>query len=74
MYSIFSRGAKYSIVPYRMYFTMWNVMMNFYMTHFEKYNTGVMFLPWGYDFSMWGTILTFFLAGVSYNSVTKIPY
>ncbi|CAH1114558.1 unnamed protein product [Psylliodes chrysocephalus] len=64
MYSIFSRGAKYSIVPYRMYFTMWNVMMNFYMTHFEKYNTGVMFLPWGYDFSMWGTILTFFLAGI----------
>lgn len=23
-------------------------------SHFEKYNTGVMFLPWGYDFTMWG--------------------
>ncbi|KAI8432898.1 hypothetical protein MSG28_013819 [Choristoneura fumiferana] len=23
--------------------------------HWEKYNTGVLFLPWGYDFSMWGT-------------------
>lgn len=30
-----------------------NVCLNFYLTHFEKYNTGVMFLPWGYDFVMW---------------------
>lgn len=64
MYSIFSRGSRYSIIPFRMFFTMWNVMMNFYMTHFEKYNTGVMFLPWGYDFSMWGTIITFLIAGI----------
>lgn len=65
MYSIFGRGAKYSIPPFRMFFTMWNVMMNFYYSHFEKYNTGVLFLPWGYDFSMWGTILTFLATGVS---------
>lgn len=31
------------------------------MTHFEKYNTGVMFLPWAYDFVMWGC--TFGLLG-----------
>ncbi|KAJ8941713.1 hypothetical protein NQ318_023309, partial [Aromia moschata] len=65
MYSIFGRGAKYSIVPFRMFFTMWNVLMNFYLSHFEKYNTKVLFLPWGYDFSMWGTILTFLFAGIS---------
>nr|CAH7724305.1 unnamed protein product [Callosobruchus chinensis] len=64
MYSIFGRGPKYSIVPFRMFFTMWNVLMNFYLSHFEKYNTGVLFLPWGYDFSMWGTIITFFITGL----------
>lgn len=65
MYSVCGRGPTYGIPPFRMFFTMWNVMMNFYYSHFEKYNTGVLFLPWGYDFSMWGTILTFIATGVS---------
>lgn len=69
MYSIFGRGAKYSIVPFRMFFTMWNVLINFYLSHFEKYNTGVLFLPWGYDFSMWGTILTFLIAGIGGHEI-----
>ncbi|CAH1116634.1 unnamed protein product [Phaedon cochleariae] len=63
LYSIFGRGLTYSIPPYRMFFIMWNVMMNFYLSHFEKYNTGVLFLPWAYDFSMWGIILYFLTAG-----------
>jgi ethanolaminephosphotransferase len=64
-YSLFGRGPKYSIIPFRMFFILWNVLFNFYLSHWEKYNTGVLFLPWGYDFSMWGTILAFLLAGVS---------
>ncbi|KAI8432905.1 hypothetical protein MSG28_013819 [Choristoneura fumiferana] len=36
-----------------MYYIMWNILLNFYLSHWEKYNTGVLFLPWGYDFSMW---------------------
>lgn len=51
MYSIFGRGSQ-SISALRMYYLMWNVFINFYLSHFEKYNTGVLFLPWGYDFSM----------------------
>ncbi|XP_023013923.1 ethanolaminephosphotransferase 1 [Leptinotarsa decemlineata] len=69
MYSIFGRGSTYSLPPFRMFFTMWNVMMNFYLSHFEKYNTGVLFLPWGYDFSMWGTILTFLVAGIGGHEI-----
>lgn len=64
MYSIFSRSARYSIPPFRMFFLMWNILINFYLSHFEKYNTGVLFLPWGYDFTMWGTIITFLLTGI----------
>ncbi|CAG9829087.1 unnamed protein product [Diabrotica balteata] len=74
MYSIFGRGERYSLVPFRMFFTMWNVMMNFYMTHFEKYNTGVMFLPWGYDFSMWGTIITFLIAGIFGSEIWQFRF
>lgn len=66
MYSIFGRGARYSVPPFRMFFTLCNVLNNFYLTHFEKYNTGVMFLPWGYDFTMCGMIVVFLITGVSF--------
>ncbi|XP_059617247.1 ethanolaminephosphotransferase 1 isoform X2 [Phlebotomus argentipes] len=40
--------------PIRMFYVIsYVIFLNFYLTHFEKYNTGVMFLPWGYDFTMW---------------------
>ncbi|XP_044263654.1 ethanolaminephosphotransferase 1-like [Tribolium madens] len=64
-YSLFGRGSKYSIIPFRMFFILWNILYNFYLSHWEKYNTGVLFLPWGYDFSMCGTILMFLIAGVT---------
>ncbi|XP_073949010.1 ethanolaminephosphotransferase 1-like [Choristoneura fumiferana] len=51
LYSIFGRNE---LSPLRMFFVIWNVFLNFYLTHWEKYNTGVMFLPWGYDFTMIG--------------------
>lgn len=38
---------------------MWMVFFNFYISHWEKYNTGVLYLPWGYDFSMWGSTLLY---------------
>lgn len=64
MYSIFGRSTAYSLSPYRMYFILWNILINFHLPHWEKYNTGVLFLPLGYDFSMWGTIITFLVTGV----------
>ena len=51
MYSVFGRGT-HSISTLRMYFCLWNIFINFYLSHWEKYNTGVLFLPWGYDASM----------------------
>lgn len=50
---VFSLFGKAELSPLRMHFITWNVFLNFYLTHFEKYNTGVMFLPWAYDFTMW---------------------
>lgn len=51
MFSVFGR-TDYSVTPLRMYFILWNIFINFYLSHWEKYNTGVLFLPWGYDASM----------------------
>ncbi|CAG9578787.1 unnamed protein product [Danaus chrysippus] len=54
LYSIFGRDE---LTPLRFYFVIWNIFLNFYLTHWEKYNTGVMFLPWGYDFTMLGSCI-----------------
>ncbi|KAG6453060.1 ethanolaminephosphotransferase 1 [Manduca sexta] len=54
LYSIFGRDE---VSPLRFFFVIWNIFINFYLTHWEKYNTGVMFLPWGYDFTMIGSCL-----------------
>ncbi|XP_017153668.1 ethanolaminephosphotransferase 1 [Drosophila miranda] len=61
---IFSLFGTQDLPPIRMFFVIWNVFLNFYLTHVEKYNTGVMFLPWGYDFTMWGVSGILFLATV----------
>lgn len=58
LYSIFSRSEP-SIQPFRFYMICWNVFLTFYTTHWEKYLTGVLFLPWGYDLSMLGTTVLF---------------
>ncbi|BES99739.1 CDP-alcohol phosphatidyltransferase [Nesidiocoris tenuis] len=58
LYTVFGR-AEYSVPPYRYYFVIWNVFLTFYITHWEKYITGTLFLPWGYDLSMLTTTTVF---------------
>ncbi|CAH0596895.1 unnamed protein product [Chrysodeixis includens] len=70
LYSIFGR-LDYSIPPIRIYYVMWNLLLNFYISHWEKYNTGVLFLPWGYDFSMWASTAFFLWTGVKGTSFYK---
>ncbi|EDW12396.1 ethanolaminephosphotransferase 1 isoform X2 [Drosophila mojavensis] len=55
LYSIFGRSRVYSVRPMRMYYVCLTVYFNFFVSHWEKYNTGVLYLPWGYDVSMWGS-------------------
>ncbi|KAL5278899.1 EPT1 family protein [Megaselia abdita] len=73
MFSLF--GSK-DLPPTRMFFVLWNVFLNFYLTHVEKYNTGVMFLPWAYDFTLWGVSLTLLLTGFVGAGIWKValPY
>nr|XP_044248636.1 uncharacterized protein LOC108055080 [Drosophila takahashii] len=52
---IFGRSRVYSVRPMRMYYVCLTVYFNFFVSHWEKYNTGILHLPWGYDVSMWGS-------------------
>lgn len=64
VYSVFGRSLVYSISPLRFYFAIYLCCLQFYLSHWEKYNTGVLFLPWGYDASQLALmavyLLTFF--------------
>lgn len=61
---VFSLFGNVDLPPIRMHFVMLNAYLNFYLSHVEKYITGVMFLPWGYDFLMWGVSLTLGATGI----------
>ncbi|XP_046914023.1 ethanolaminephosphotransferase 1 isoform X2 [Dermatophagoides farinae] len=50
IYSIFGR-ADYSQSPFHMHFIFWTIYITFYLSHWEKYNTGILYLPWSYDAS-----------------------
>lgn len=50
VYSFFG-SADFSFGPHRMLLIIWSVFLSFYITHWEKYNTNVLYLPWSYDFS-----------------------
>ena len=50
LWSVFGR-LDYSISSVRFYFVLCNVLICFYSSHWEKYLTKVLFLPWGYDIS-----------------------
>nr|XP_033792604.1 ethanolaminephosphotransferase 1 isoform X2 [Geotrypetes seraphini] len=51
VYSIFGRGV-YGVSVFTLYFLLWVVLFSFILSHWEKYNTGILFLPWGYDISL----------------------
>uniref|UniRef100_A0A3B3SRN2 Ethanolaminephosphotransferase 1 n=1 Tax=Paramormyrops kingsleyae TaxID=1676925 RepID=A0A3B3SRN2_9TELE len=50
VYSIFGRGNT-GVDVLTLYYILWSVLFSFILSHWEKYNTGVLFLPWGYDIS-----------------------
>ncbi|XP_046857406.1 ethanolaminephosphotransferase 1-like isoform X2 [Xenia sp. Carnegie-2017] len=49
-YSLFGQGPM-SLTVWDYHWIMIVVLLGFYMAHWEKYITGVLFLPWAYDFS-----------------------
>lgn len=50
VYSVFGRGVT-GVSVVTLHYLLWVVLFSFILSHWEKYNTGILFLPWGYDLS-----------------------
>ena len=72
VYSVFGRG-NHSITPDRFIYILMGVMFTFVCSHWEKYNTGVLFLPWGYDISQLVSIHLFYLF-ICYKFFASVKY
>uniref|UniRef100_A0A914C198 Ethanolaminephosphotransferase 1 n=1 Tax=Acrobeloides nanus TaxID=290746 RepID=A0A914C198_9BILA len=60
IFSIFGRG-EFSVSPVRLLGILISVQMVFIATHWEKYNTGILYLSWGYDASQYGLVIFYLL-------------
>ncbi|ELU13280.1 hypothetical protein CAPTEDRAFT_184397 [Capitella teleta] len=73
MYSVFGRGS-FSIPPERCFPIILGVMFTFSISHWEKYNTGVLFLPWGYDISQLAMTLVYLNTWIFGYEIYKFSY
>lgn len=74
LYSMFGRNDDgLSVSLFRMFCVFWNIYLCFLVSHWEKYNTGVLYLPWGYDFSMMGTFIMYLMTAVGGLGLWKVP-
>ncbi|KAG5842188.1 ethanolaminephosphotransferase 1-like isoform X1 [Anguilla anguilla] len=51
LFSVFGVRAESGVSAYTLYYVLCVILLTFIISHWEKYNTGVLFLPWGYDIS-----------------------
>jgi len=72
IYSVFGRDEDgFSVPVFRMFCVFWSVYFCFLISHWEKYNTGTLYLPWGYDFSMLGSFLLYLVTAVGGQAMWK---
>lgn len=72
LYSIFGRTIG-SVHPLRFYYIVWTILFSFHASHWEKYNTGVLYLPWGYDLGMWGSTIMYLVTFIFGFELWKSP-
>ena len=56
-----------------MYILLWILSVNFLCSHWEKYNTGIMYLPWGYDISQVTILICYLVAGFHGTAIFYSP-
>jgi ethanolaminephosphotransferase len=49
VFSALGRSEKFGITVYQMFGLLTLILVLFVSSHWEKYNTGVLFLPWSFD-------------------------
>ncbi|KAI0985362.1 hypothetical protein GJ496_010100 [Pomphorhynchus laevis] len=63
-FSVISSSAPWGLNPLSMHFFLWLIYLSFFFSHWEKYNTGVLYLPWSYDICMMLLTLCYFLVAM----------
>ncbi|KAK6989472.1 ethanolaminephosphotransferase 1 [Biomphalaria glabrata] len=58
IFCIFGRG-EHGVNVFRVFLCIMGIMVCFVVSHWEKYNTGVLFLPWSYDIGQLTMILVY---------------
>ncbi|VDK18774.1 unnamed protein product [Anisakis simplex] len=70
IFSVFGQG-EFSVPLVRLLYILISVQVVFIVTHWEKYNTGILFLSWGYDASQFGLagfyLLTYYVEYQSFK-------
>lgn len=63
LFSVSGSGAEIPWAPsaQKIYYLTSIVLLTFILTHWEKYNTGVLFLPWAYDTSQVTLVIVYLL-------------
>ncbi|XP_073439849.1 ethanolaminephosphotransferase 1-like isoform X1 [Dendrobates tinctorius] len=65
LFSIFGCvSGEAGLPPMRMYLVTSVVLFTFMLSHWEKYNTGILFLPWAYDISQLSMTLVYILTAI----------
>lgn len=59
MYSVFGTSLNNT----DQYALLWLMCLNFLCSHWEKYNTGIMYLPWAYDISQCTVLISYIVTG-----------
>ncbi|KAG5846406.1 hypothetical protein ANANG_G00114640 [Anguilla anguilla] len=72
VYSIFGRGVT-GVNVTTLYYILWVVLFSFILSHWEKYNTGILFLPWGYDVSQVTISIVYIITAVVGVETWYIP-
>ncbi|MCP9264154.1 Selenoprotein I [Dirofilaria immitis] len=65
IFSLFGQG-EFSVSPVRLLLILISVQAVFIVSHWEKYNTGILFLPWNYDLRACSFYLFAFFKGYEY--------
>jgi len=73
MYSVFGNDSNKGLTNAEQYVLLWLLCVNFLCSHWEKYNTGIMYLPWAYDFSQVTIFVCYIMAGFHGTSIWSEP-
>ncbi|XP_022097066.1 ethanolaminephosphotransferase 1-like [Acanthaster planci] len=75
VFSVFGRGEEdYGANVWMLYALVCVICTTFYISHWEKYLTGIMFLPWAYDFSQLALVVVYIVTGIFGYDIWKGTY